>query len=59
MKRYRRVLDGFPAQHPPPSFRRLSIVATVARLSCCWALVRYLIWNVDNSKPSSTLTRET
>ena len=35
------VLDGFPAlrergtAHPPPSFRRMSVVATVAHLSYC------------------------
>ena len=41
------VLDGDPAlplpvkgaQQPPPSFRPMSIVAAVAHLSCCWALV--------------------
>jgi len=37
------VLDGFPALRErgtaPPSFRPLSIVATVAHLSYCWALV--------------------
>jgi len=38
------VLDGFPALRergtaPPPSFRPMSIVATVAHLSYCWALV--------------------
>jgi len=40
------VLDGFPALRergrapPPRSFRSMSIVATVAHLSYCWALVR-------------------
>jgi len=40
------VLDGDPAPHPakgaqqPPSFRPMSIVATVAHLSYCWALVK-------------------
>jgi len=34
------VLDGVPApakgaQHPPPSFRPMSVVATVALLSYC------------------------
>ena len=37
------VLDGFPALHEgaqhPLSFRPMSVVATVAHLSCCWALV--------------------
>jgi len=37
------VLDGFPALHErgtaSPSFRSMSIVATVAHLSYCWALV--------------------
>jgi len=37
------VLDGFPALckrgTAPPSFRPMSIVATVAHLSYCWALV--------------------
>jgi len=42
------VLDGVPAhakgaQHPPPSFRPMSIVATVAHLSYCWALVDLLL----------------
>jgi len=37
------VLDGFPALRergtaPPPSFRPMSIVITVAHLSYCWAL---------------------
>jgi len=35
------VLDGVPAPakgaQQPPSFRPMSIVATVAHLSCCWA----------------------
>jgi len=40
------VLDGFPALRErgtaqPPSFRPMSIVATVAHLSYCWALVSY------------------
>ena len=41
------VLDGNPAplgkgaQQPAPSFRRMSIVATVAHLSYCWALVEF------------------
>jgi len=39
------VLDGFPALRergtaPPTSFRPMSIVATVAHLSYCWALVQ-------------------
>jgi len=37
------VLDGFPALRErctaPPSFRPMSIVATVAHHSYCWALV--------------------
>jgi len=37
------VLGGFPALRErstaPPSFRSMSIVATVAHLSYCWALV--------------------
>jgi len=37
------VLEGFPAFRErgtaPPSFRPMSIVATVAHLSHCWALV--------------------
>ena len=38
------VLDGFPAlreraQHPPPFWGAMSIVATVAHLSYCWVLV--------------------
>jgi len=37
------VLDGFPVIRErgtaPPPFRPMSIVATVAHLSCCWALV--------------------
>jgi len=37
------VLDGFRALRErgtaPPSFRPMSIVATVAHLSYCWALV--------------------
>jgi len=39
------VLDRFPALRErgtaPPSFRHMSIVATVAHLSYCWALVKY------------------
>ena len=40
------VLDGFLALRergtaPPPSFRPMSIVATVAHLSYCWALVKF------------------
>ena len=41
------VLDGDPAPLPakgaqqPPSFRPMSIVAMVAHLSYCWALVSY------------------
>jgi len=37
------VLDGFPALRErgtaPPSFRPMSIVATVAHRSYCWSLV--------------------
>jgi len=37
------VLDGFPALRErgtaPPFFRSMSVVATVAHLSYCWALV--------------------
>jgi len=40
------VLDGVPAPakgtQQPPSFRPMSIVATVAHLSHCWALVAQL-----------------
>jgi len=40
------VLDGVPAPakgaHQPPSFRPISIVATVARLSYCRALVFFI-----------------
>ena len=39
------VLDGVPAPakgaQQPPSFRPMSIVATVAHLSYCWALVHH------------------
>jgi len=42
------VLDGFPALRKrdtaAPSFRPMSIVATVAHLSYCWALV-YRYWH--------------
>jgi len=38
------VLEGFPALRErgtaPSSFRPMSLVATVAHLSYCWALVR-------------------
>jgi len=41
------VLDGFPSLRErgtaPPSFRPVSIVATVAHLSYCWALVHLLM----------------
>jgi len=48
------VLDGVPtpakgAQHPPPSFRPMSIVATVAHLSYCWALVKVYEDRPDDS----------
>ena len=44
------VLDGYPALRergtaPPPSFRPMSIVATVAHLSYCWALVQTVAQN--------------
>jgi len=40
------VLDGVPgpvkgAQQPPPSFRPMAIVATVAHFSYCWAVVEF------------------
>ena len=41
------VLDGVPAPakgaQQPPLFRPMSIVATVAHLSYCWALVTFLV----------------
>jgi len=48
-------IKGFPALRergttPPPSFRPMSIVATVAHLSYCWALV---------SVPVSIITQHT
>jgi len=43
------VLDGFPVLRErgtaPPSFRPMSIVATVAHLSYCWALVVSCIYS--------------
>jgi len=41
------VLHGVPAPakgHRSPSFRPMSIVATVAHLSYCWALVTICFW---------------
>jgi len=48
------VLDGFPALRErgtaPLSFRPMSIVATVAHLSYCWALVDE-VTDTDNLAP--------
>jgi len=41
------VLDGFPALRErgiAPPFRPMSIMATVAHLSYCWALVLWGSW---------------
>jgi len=45
------VLDGFPLLRgrgtEPPSFRPMSIVAKVAHLSYCWALVISHTWDIS------------
>jgi len=59
------VLDGVPApakgSQQPPSFRPMSIVATVAHLSYCWAFVMFYSviwfrhwerWRKDRNTPS-------
>jgi len=47
------VLDGFPALRErgtePPSFRPMSIVATVAHLSYCWAPVQVVAQKLRDS----------
>ena len=53
------MLDGDPApskgaQQPPPSFWPMSIVTTVAHLSCCWALVLIQIWRSAFNSASSS-----
>ena len=56
------VLDGVPAPAKgalqPPSFRPMSIVATVAHLSYCWALVhptQHKIGHFRDALPSQSL----
>jgi len=52
------VVDGVPAPskgaQQPPSFRPMSIVATVAHLSYCWAFVRTpnASWNFNRVFPN-------
>ena len=56
------VLDGVPALHEtgtaaPPPFRPMSVVATVAHLSYCWALVFSVGWSKHNICSLTTLCR--